>query len=85
MGQTANGYNDGKGTGIYQGGATGESLNSPGIRTFHTAGAPVNGGAGTFANAAPKLSILIRDDTGVLHCNVGTLASPTWQIITNTP
>lgn len=84
MGQDAQGYFDGKGTGVYTPGATGES-GAPGIRVFHTAGAPTNGAAGTYFGRAPKLSILIRDDTGVYHMNVGTLASPTWQIITNTP
>lgn len=87
MGQDANAYFDGLGTGVCPSSATGINRNAPlgGRPIFHVAGAPVNGAAGTHFGIAPKYSILIRDDTGVYHMNTGTLASPTWTIITGTP
>lgn len=87
MGQNANAYHDGLGTGVCTPGATGINLAGPmgGSPTFHTAGAPVNGAAGSFFGVARKYSVLIRDDTGVYHMNTGTQASPTWTIITGTP
>ncbi len=90
MGVTANAYFDSNplNTGVCPGTATG--INSGGpvagrYGAYHTAGAPVNGAAGSFFGVAPKYSILTRDDTGVMHMNTGTLASPTWTIITGTP
>jgi hypothetical protein len=87
MGQTANAYFDGLGTGVCPQSATGINPSAPinGRGIFHTAGAPVNGAAGSFFGVAPKYTILVRDDTGVYHMNTGTLASPTWTIITGTP
>jgi hypothetical protein len=87
MGQNANAYHDGLGTGVSPGTQTGISPGAPvrGRTEYHTAGAPVNGAAGSFFGVAPKYSILIRDDTGVYHMNTGTQASPTWTIITGTP
>ena len=87
MGQDANAYHDGLGTGVCPPSATGINLAGPngGRPVFHTAGAPVNGAAGSFFGVAPKYSLLIRDDTDVYHMNTGTQASPTWTIITGTP
>jgi hypothetical protein len=85
MGQTATGHFDGLGTGVSPGTETGIDQSAPAFRTFRTAGAPVNGAAGSFFGVAPKYSILIRTDTGVYHMNTGTKASPTWTIITGTP
>ena len=89
MGHTANAYFDGNMTnvGVCPQTATGINSGAPifGRGWYHTAGAPVNGAAGTFFGVAPKYSILQRDDTSVLHMNTGTLASPTWTIITGTP
>jgi hypothetical protein len=89
MGQAANGYFDGAAgnIGISPNTQIGINANAPlgGRPTYHVAGAPVNGAAGTFFGVAPKYSILIRDDTGVYHMNTGTLASPTWTIIAGTP
>jgi hypothetical protein len=87
MGQNAQGYHDGLGTGVCTPTATGINPNAPpaGRPIYHTAGAPVSGGAGSFFGVAPKYSLLVRDDTGVYHMNTGTLASPTWTIITGTP
>ena len=87
MGTAANGYFDGAGLGTSPGTQIGINPNAPlgGRPIYHTAGAPVNGAAGSFFGVAPKYSLLIRDDTGVYHMNTGTLASPTWTIITGTP
>jgi hypothetical protein len=87
MGQDANAYFDGLGTGVCTPGATGINTGAPnaGAPVFHTAGAPTNGAAGSFFGVARKYSLLIRDDTGVYHMNTGTLASPTWTIVANTP
>ena len=88
MGQNANAYHDGLGIGVCPPTATGINPGAPAAGrwgAFHTAGAPVNGAAGSFFGVAPKYTILIRDDTGVFHMNTGTLASPTWTIITGTP
>lgn len=87
MGQDANAYFDGLGTGVCTPGATGINTQAPvaGRPTYHTAGAPVDGAAGSFFGVAPPYSILIRDDTGVYHMNTNTLASPTWTIIAGTP
>ena len=87
MGQNANAYHDGLGTGVCVPTATGISPSAPAVGRpiYHVAGAPTNGAAGTYFGVAPKYSLLIRDDTGVYHMNTGTLASPTWTIITLTP
>jgi hypothetical protein len=90
MGVTANAYFDGNlaTTGVSPGTQTGINPGAPPAGRwgqYHTAGAPVNGAAGSFFGVAPKYSLLIRDDTGVFHMNTGTLASPTWTIITGTP
>jgi hypothetical protein len=85
MGQTATYHFDGLGTGATLGSETGLDVTGPLRAAFRTSGAPVNGGSGTFVNKAPKYSLLIRTDTGVVHMNTGTLASPTWTIITGTP
>jgi hypothetical protein len=87
MGQNANAYFDGLGTGVSPGTQTGINSGAPAYArpAYHTAGAPVNGAAGTLFGVAPKYAILIRDDTGVYHMNTNTLASPTWTIITGTP
>lgn len=83
MGQNAQGYHDGLGTGVCTPGATGINPNAPpsGRPVYHTAGAPTT----AFNGIAPKYAICIRDDTGVYHMNTGTLASNTWTIITGTP
>jgi hypothetical protein len=87
MGQDANAYHDGLGTGVCTPGATGINRSAPigGRPVYHTAGAPVDGAAGSFFGVAPKYSTLIRDDTGVYHMNTGTRAVPVWEIIPNTP
>lgn len=87
MGQDANGYFDGLGTGVSPGTQTGIYATAPVVTRvpYHVAGAPANGAAGTFFGVAPKYALLIRDDTSVYHMNTGTLASPTWTIITGTP
>lgn len=87
MGQNANAYYTSGSTGECTPAATGINPGAPAAGRFiyHTAGIPVNGAAGSFFGVAPKYSLLIRDDTGVYHMNTGTLASPTWTIITGTP
>lgn len=87
MGQDANAYFDGLGTGVATPGATGINRAGPmvGRQIFHTAGIPVDGAAGSFFGVAPPYSLLIRDDTGVYHMNTGTLAVPVWTIIAGTP
>ena len=87
MGQDANAYFDGLGTGVCTPGATGINRSAPtaGDPIFHTAGAPVDGAAGSFFGIAKPYALLIRDDTGVYHMNTGTQASPSWTIITGTP
>lgn len=87
MGQDANAYFDGLGTGVCPPTATGINRSGPnaGRGVFHTAGAPVDGAAGSFFGVAPPYSVLIRDDTDVHHYNTGTLAVPVWTIITGTP
>ena len=83
MGQNANGYSDGLGTGICTPGATGISGGAPasGRGVYRTAGAP-----GTALDGiAPKYAVCIRVDTGVYHMNTGTLATNTWTVITLTP
>ena len=87
MGQDANAYFDGLGTGVCTPGATGINKSAPnaGAPVFHTAGAPVNGAAGSYFGVARPYSLLIRDDTDVWHMNTGTQAAPTWTIIPNTP
>jgi hypothetical protein len=83
MGQNAQGYHDGLGTGVCPPGATGISPGAPAIgRTpYRTAGAPTT----EFNGIAPKYAIAIRTDTGVYHMNTGTLAANTWTVITLTP
>ena len=53
----------------------------PGYGLFRTAGAPVNGTSGSFANQALPGAQLVREDTGVHYANTNTQASPTWTVI----
>lgn len=85
MGQVATYHYDGLGVGATVGSETGIDSNGPLRAAYRTAGAPVSGAAGSFFGKAPKYSLLIRTDTSVVHMNTGTLASPTWTIITGTP
>ncbi len=48
---------------------------------YRTAGAPVSGGSGSFANIAPIGAQLVRTDTGVQYTNTGTQSSPTWTVV----
>jgi hypothetical protein len=49
---------------------------------FLNAGAPSNGTGGTFANAAPKGSLLLDVTNATMYQNTNTQASPTWTQIT---
>jgi len=82
MGQNAQGYFDGLGTGVSPGSQTGINPGAPPYgRIYRTAGAPTT----EFNGIAPKYALLIRTDTGVYHMNTGTLAANTWTIIPGTP
>jgi len=47
------------------------------------AGAPTNGAAGTYFNQAGIGALLIDTTNGNLYINTGTLASPTWTLMTS--
>ena len=50
-------------------------------RTRQTGGAPVDGTSGTFAGQAEIGALLVRTDTGIVHVNTNTKASPTWTVV----
>lgn len=53
------------------------------VKIITNAGAPTDGGAGTGANTAGKGSLCIDTTNGKAYINGGTLASPTWKLVTS--
>ncbi len=58
----------------------GAALGSPGPNVFSNAGAPVNGGSGTYAGFANPGDLLVDNTNKTLYQNTNTLLSPTWTI-----
>ncbi len=51
---------------------------------FTNGGVPVDGAAGTQFGVAAKGALLIDSTNANLYINTGTLASPTWKLMTRT-
>lgn len=61
---------------VISGGKIIEGVGTLGALT--NAGAPVNGGSGTFAGTATVGALLVDTTNAILYINTGTQASPTW-------
>jgi hypothetical protein len=53
------------------------------FQILNGAGVPVDGTSGTGAGTAGKGSIYADQTNGKLYVNGGTLASPTWKLVTS--
>jgi len=58
-------------------------VGSNNVQLFDGAGVPVDGVSGTGAGDAGKGSIYVDTTNGKLYVNGGTLASPTWKLVTS--
>ena len=68
-------------TGARHRGATDENTDGS-LGPFQNAGAPTNGTSGTKAGRAATGALLIDTTNANLYVNGGTLASPTWKLVT---
>lgn len=68
---------------LHRPGATVGAASAGSYGPFVNAGVPVDGAAGTQFGVAEKGALLIDTTNGKLYLNGGTLASPTWKLVTS--